>query len=228
MTELGATVGGGSAGASAPATQVKICGVTRPGDAEFADGAGADYVGVVLAEGFGRTIGLTAAIRILENVRSAIPVTVRVDDSYDRVMAEAEALAAGVVQLHGDESPEVAARIREGGFRVWKAVKVRSVEDVTAAATRFAGAVDGLLLDGWHPGAAGGTGTRFEWGDVDAVWAQIPEPPTLIVAGGLTPENVAEAVRSLRPGVVDVSSGVESGPGRKDLERVRAFIDAAR
>lgn len=228
MTEGRTPAQAGPSGAPLPKTRVKICGLMRPGDAEFADGAGADYVGVVLAAGFGRTVALTAATRILQNVRSAIRVTVRVNDAYDRVMAEAEALEAGVVQLHGDESAEDASRIREGGFRVWKAVKVRSVDDVTAAVARFGESVDGLLLDGWHPNAPGGTGTSFEWGDVAVVRAQIPERMELIAAGGLTPANVADAIRVLRPDVVDVSSGVESAPGQKDSGRIRSFCEAAR
>jgi len=205
---------------------VKICGLTRSGDADFAERAGADYLGVVLAEGFGRTLPLSVAIRVFENIRTAVRVTVRVDDSYDRIMAEAEAVGAGVVQLHGDESAEVAARIRAGGFRVWKAVKVRSVDDVTRAVAEYAGAVDGLLLDGWHPGVVGGSGTKFAWGDVAVVRAQIPGALTLIAAGGLNPENVGEAVQILRPDVVDVSSGVESAPGQKDVDRIGAFLRA--
>ncbi len=207
--------------------RVKICGLMRPGDAEFADAAGADFVGVVLAEGFGRSVDAAQAARILQYVRRANRVTVRVDDPYDRIMAEADALGAGVVQLHGDEPPEAAARIRAGGLRVWKAVKVRGVDDVTEAVSRYAGAVDGLLLDGWHPESVGGSGTTFEWGDVAAVRAQIPKRLELVAAGGLTPANVAEAVRVICPDVVDVSSGVESALGHKDVERVRAFIDAA-
>lgn len=208
--------------------RVKICGLMRPGDAEAADREEVDYVGVVLAQGFGRTVELSRASRVLENVHHATRVTVRVDDPYDLIMAEAAALGAGIVQLHGDESAAQAARIREGGFRVWKAVTVRSVEDVTDAVTRYADAVDGLLLEGWHPEVAGGTGTAFQWGDVAAVCAQIPEHLDLIVAGGLNPENVGQAVQLLHPNVVDVSTGVESCLGQKDAERIRAFISAAR
>ena len=211
-----------------PNTKIKICGITRGVDAEFAEGAGADFVGVILAAGFGRTLDVSEAREVMKDVRRAVRVTVRVDDSYDQIMADAEVLGAGVVQLHGNEPPELAARIQEGGHLVWKAVRVRSGGDLTTAVERFEGAVDGLLLDGWHATRVGGSGTSFPWGDVAPARAQIHEGMGLIAAGGLDPENVAEAIATLRPTVVDVSSGVEAGMGEKDPERIRAFVRAVR
>jgi phosphoribosylanthranilate isomerase len=208
--------------------RVKICGLMRSEDAAYADAAGADFVGVVLAEGFSRSVDLARAKRVLSAVARATVVTVRVDDAYDRIMAEADALGARVVQLHGDESADSAARIRAGGLRVWKAVRVRTGDDISRAVSRFGDAVDGLLLDGWHPGSVGGTGTTFEWGDVAAVRAQIPPELTVIAAGGLNLLNVGEAVSVLGPDVVDVSSGVEVELGQKDEGRIRAFIGAVR
>jgi len=209
-------------------TRVKICGLMRARDAEFADDAGADYVGVVLAEGFSRSLDLDVARRVLANVQRAEVVSVRVDDSYDRIMAEAEALGVGVVQLHGHEQPELASRIAAGGLRVWKAVRVRTVRDVTGAVGRFGDSVDGLLLDGWKPDAVGGTGTTFDWGDVASVREHIPSDVFLIAAGGLNPLNVREAAGVLFPDVVDVSSGVEARLGQKDEELIRSFLKAVR
>jgi phosphoribosylanthranilate isomerase len=209
-------------------TRVKICGLMRPGDAACAEVAGADFVGVVLATGFGRSLDLDAAQRVLAPVRKAKIVTVRVDDAYDRVMADADAVGADVVQLHGAESVDFARRVRAGGYRVWKAIRVRTAADVSEAVQRFEGAVDGLLLDGWHPDRVGGSGATFAWGDVAAVRGQIPRGVDLIAAGGLNPLNVRELVEVLQPDVVDVSSGVELALGEKDDGLIRAFIAAAR
>jgi phosphoribosylanthranilate isomerase len=117
---------------------------------------------------------------------------------------------------------------RRGKWDIWKAVRVRDPEDVTRAVEALGDCVDGLLLDGWHPDRPGGSGASFSWEDVSVVRDRIPSHLKVIVAGGLTPENVAAAVHTLRPDVVDVSSGVELEIRRKDRELVRAFIRNAR
>lgn len=209
--------------------QVKICGLRRPEDALAAERAGADWIGLILAAGFDRTVTVDEARAIVAGVSRARPVTVRVDDDPELVIEEARALGAGAVQLHGEESPAEVERIGNAlDAEVWKAVRVRSVEDVVRAIDEYGEVAGGLLLDGWHPGRVGGAGARFSWEEVAAVRDRIPAAVRLIAAGGLDPGNVGRAVRALRPDVVDVSSGVERERGVKDARRIEAFVRAVR
>lgn len=209
------------------APAVKVCGLTRLEDARVADEAGAAYLGVILAPGYRRSVTADAAGVMFRRLL-ARPVGVFVDADGDSLLAAAESAGLYAVQLHGDEPPELADRVRSAGYRAWKAVRVRHADDVAAALGRYAGAVDALLLDGYDPAAAGGTGTRFDWAAVAGVLRARPDAPPIVAAGGLRPENVAQAVRTLRPDAVDVSSGVESAPGIKDPAAVRAFVRAVR
>jgi phosphoribosylanthranilate isomerase len=208
--------------------RVKICGVRRPEDARHAALAGADYVGAILSPGFGRSVEPEAAARFLDGL-DAVLVAVTVDAGPEAAAGAARAAGAGVIQLHGDEPPETLRALRdEGDWRLWKAVRIREKDDVVAALERWAEVADGLLLDGFRAGRAGGSGTAFPWEALEGVRTQVPQALMLVVAGGLTPENVAEAVRRLSPDVVDVSSGVEAAPGSKDPERIRSFVERAR
>jgi phosphoribosylanthranilate isomerase len=208
-------------------TEVKVCGLMRHGDAAVAAGAGAAYLGVILAPGFRRTVTPDTARIILDSfpVRR---VGVFVDADEDSLRSAARAAGVDVLQLHGDELPEVAARMRAAGWEVWKAVRARNADDFSHAVRRYAGSVDALLLDGYSPDSHGGTGTRFPWDEVAGRLHELPPEVRLIAAGGLRPENVADAVRTLRPHAVDVSSGVERAPGQKDPAAVRAFVQAVR
>jgi phosphoribosylanthranilate isomerase len=202
---------------------VKICGLTRRDDAWTAARAGATFGGVILAPARRRTVSADEADAIFDGVPLR-RVGVFVDPPLDEALRVAERLRLDVVQLHGKEPPEAAASMRGAGHAVWKAVRVGTAADLAAAADRFAEQVDGLLLDG----GAGGTGERFDWEEVAAGRGAIPHGLRLIVAGGLSPRNVREAIRHLRPDVVDVSSGVEATSGAKDPHIVRAFVAAAR
>ena len=206
--------------------EVKVCGLRRREDAETADGAGASYLGVILAPGFGRTISPGVAASVLSGLAAA-PVGVFVDGERDDVARAAETAGVRVVQLHGDESPETAEWLRARGWRVWKALRPRSAEEFADGARRWAGAADAVLLDGWSPAAAGGTGTRFDWSAVSPLRHLLGET-RLVAAGGMRAEVVAEAAALLRPDVIDVSSGVERAPGEKDPDAVRAFVAAVR
>lgn len=206
---------------------VKVCGLTRREDAELAVGAGAAYLGAILAPGYRRSVTASAARVIFRGLR-ARAVGVFVDPDGEALRSAAGSAGLHVVQLHGDEPPELADGVRSAGYEVWKAVRVRGADDVSAAIRRYAGSVDALLLDGYHPSAAGGTGTSFDWSAVADRLGELPGGLRLVAAGGLRPENVAEAVRALRPHAVDVSSGVESAPGIKDPAAVRAFVQAVR
>ena len=208
--------------------RVKICGLTRREDVVMADELGADYVGVVLSPGFGRSVDLSAAPGLVRGV-SATRVAVLVDVDPDAAEAAAEALGAGVVQLHGEESPEVVEAVGAlGPWEVWKAVRVRTPADLTDALTRFGSVADGILVEGRKDGVVGGGGARADLGVLEAVRGEVSPELTLILAGGLTPANVREGVARLRPSVVDVSSGVEEIPGNKSRALVQRFIGEAR
>ena len=207
---------------------IKICGITTPQDALAARELGADYLGMILSQGFPRSILPDEAVDI-GLVAEAPLVAVLVDESLDEAERIAGLSGASVIQLHGDEDGDYAEELRRrGGWAIWKAVRVRDPEDVTRAVEALGASVDGLLLDGWHPDRTGGSGVSFFWEGVRVVRDRIPHDLKVIAAGGLTPGNVAEAVQALRPDIVDVSSGVELHVRLKDPKLVRAFVRNAR
>jgi phosphoribosylanthranilate isomerase len=205
-------------------TGVKICGLSGRRDALHARDAGASYLGVVLVPESPRGITPEAARAVVEE--ALIPVVaVLVNPSVAEASRAAGVAGASVIQLHGEESPETVARIRVAGpWKVWKALRVRNAGDVESGLRRYEEVVDGILLDGWHPERRGGTGISFSWREVEEIRSRFPREVLFVAAGGLKPGNVGEAVRRLRPDVVDVSSGVEIRPGVKDPEAVEAFI----
>ncbi len=207
--------------------RVKICGLTNADDARAAVAAGADYVGVVVTPGFGRSVEPEQAAEVLADV--ALPrVAVVVDQPPETVAAAAETIRAAVIQLHGAEDAESVRELRGlGPWRVWKAVRARSVDDVAAVVATLGDHVDGILVEGWKEGVVGGGGVRLHAG-ARAVRDAVPSHRTFVLAGGLTPENVADAVARFRPDVVDVSSGVERAERVKDADRIRAFVRAVR
>ena len=198
---------------------VKICGLTNPGDARAAAEAGADYLGFVFDPASPRHVGATAAswIRPVER-----PPTVGVFRNQDpdlvrRVREEAD---LDFIQLHGNETPELCAELG-GRARVIKAIQVTGSVDWGVVAAL--GQVAQVLFDTGSPGG-GGTGRAFDW----TLLAGAPSGIGFWVAGGLTPDNVALAVRTARPAGVDVASGVEAALGHKDAAKMRAFIAAVR
>ena len=207
---------------------IKICGITTPEDAVAARELGADYLGMILSQGFPRSVLPDEAVDI-GLVAEAPLVAVLVDESLDEAERIAGSSGASVIQLHGEEGPEYAEELRRRGkWTIWKTVRVRDPEDVTRAVEALGDSVDGLLLDGWHPDRPGGSGASFSWEDVREVRDRIPSDLKVIAAGGLTPGNVAVAIHTLRPDVVDVSSGVELHVRRKDPELIQAFVRNAR
>ncbi len=197
-------------------TRVKICGVTRPEDARDAAYMGADAIGLVFYPPSPRHV-TPAQARVI--VAALPPFTTVValffDPGADAVRQVLSEVPIDVLQFHGDESPEFCAAFP----RPWiKAVRIREGVDLHASAARYAGA-QALLLDHYVEGIAGGTGKAFDW-------SHVPRGLSLpvILAGGLTPDNVADAVNAVRPYGVDVSSGVESGKGIKDRAKIAAFI----
>jgi phosphoribosylanthranilate isomerase len=156
-------------------------------------------------------------------------VMVIADQALEACVEAGRLSGAGVIQLHGRESPElVGCLAEEGPWRVWKAIRMREPDDLKRGLDRYGARVSGLLLDGWHPHRKGGTGVRFAWDEVAALRDSVPPKTLLGIAGGLSPENVLEAVGALRPDLVDVSSGVEVDPGRKSHARIREFVQQVR
>lgn len=200
---------------------VKICGITSAEDAQAAADADADAIGFVFWPGSPRLIDAAAARRIGEQLpRSILRVGVFVDAPRAQIARTVEAARLDVVQLHGDEAPADLSGLPRPA---WKAVRVDgsfAVERVTPY-LRDAAAI---LLD-TAGSVPGGTGQAFDW---TAATMVRPHVAYVILAGGLTPENVAEGVRTVHPDGVDVSSGVEKTPGRKDHDKIRAFIERAR
>ena len=208
--------------------EIKICGITTPEDAVAARELGADYLGMILSQGFPRSILPDEAVDIGPAAEAPL-VAVLVDESLDEAERIAGLSGASVIQLHGEESGDYAEELRRRGkWAIWKAVRVRHPEDVTRVVEAFGTRVDGLLLDGWHPDRPGGSGASFSWEGVAALRDHIPPDLRVIAAGGLTPRNVADAIEALRPDIVDVSSGVELQVRRKDPELIRAFVRNAR
>jgi phosphoribosylanthranilate isomerase len=207
-------------------TLVKVCGLTRPEDARAAADAGAAFLGVILAPGGRRTVTPDVASVIFAGLAPR-RVGVFVDATAAELRGAAARAGLHVLQLHGDEPPELAAALREEGFEVWKALRPRTGAEFAAEAPRWAGAADAVLLDGFSAAARGGTGASFPWRDVAAHLDALPAGVRLVAAGGLRPDNVAEAAAILRPHAVDVSSGVESSPGIKDPDAIRRFVAAA-
>jgi len=207
---------------------LKFCGLTRRADAELACEAGAAYLGVILAPGGRRTVSAATAAEAVRGLR-AEAVGVFVDQSVAEVASLAERAGVSVLQLHGEESPDTIATLRaRGAWRIWKAVRPRTAEEFLSALERYAGVVDALLLDGSSAAAPGGTGARFPWELNAPLRGGVPAGVALVAAGGMRVENVAEAVRLLRPDVVDVSSGVESAPGEKSAGLIQDFAAAVR
>lgn len=222
---------GGSSSRVHPADasmRIKVCGVTRPADARAVARAGADLMGAVLVPSSPRAVSPSRA-RALGR-EAGLPLAVVVAGLSPAEMATAaEEAGAAVIQLHGNERPEILQCLRrEGAWELWKAVRVKGAQDIRDAFHAYRTVADLLLMDGWHPVQLGGTGTRFPWQALDSEIRGLVPSVGVGIAGGLTPENVAEAVTRFRPRLVDVSSGVEDGPGRKNASRIRDFVAQAR
>lgn len=198
--------------------RVKICGITSTRDAIVAAQAGADAIGIVFAPS-PRRVSVDKAREIVLSLPPMITaVGVFVDAPLEEVTATAGDVGLHTVQLHGSESPEYISRL--GGLSVLKAIRIASEDDVKAAEDYGEAAI---LLDTKSPQGAGGTGETFPWEYARGIARQRP----VVLAGGLCPDNVAEAIRAVHPWGIDVSSGVEKEPGVKDPDKVREFIDRA-
>lgn len=199
---------------------VKICGLTDETAVLAAQNAGADAVGFVFADS-PRRIDPSRARRLGSLLRRPLArVGVFVDAPVDRILRIARAAGLTHIQLHGDEGDQVVVRLRAAGYSVIRAVRVTGPEALARAA---ASPADLILLDAFHPEKRGGTGRVFDW----SLAADLCRRRRVILAGGLTPQNVGDAVRAVLPFGVDVSSGVERYPGAKDPARIAGFVQLA-
>ncbi len=197
---------------------VKVCGITRLTDALHAVEQGATALGFVFWRRSPRAVSLERAAEIVAELPSSITtVGVFVNEPIDGIRAIVARTGINTVQLHGDEPPAYADALE---WPLIRAVDVDEVEDACGAWSEQTT----LLLDTIDPVRRGGTGVPVDWG----LAAGVARTRRLVLAGGLTPENVARAVRAVRPYGVDVSSGVESAPGVKDFEKVTRFVTNAR
>ncbi len=213
--------------------EIKFCGLTRPEDAAAAAALGAGYAGVIFAGG-PRQLTAQRAREVLAPLAGGPVRRVGVFGAQDAVAIAEIAHASGVdvVQLHGGATPDSIALLRERFVGpVWAVVRVAGHE-VPPEASVAGTSSDGVVFDAAVPGRLGGTGVALAWEEFGPVVARLrrqwPAERLVVLAGGLRPGNVARAVALVRPDVVDVSSGVESAPGVKDHELMRAFAAAAR
>ena len=200
--------------------KVKICGITSVADGLIAAEAGADMVGLMFYEKSPRCIDLSKAVEI----SSALPpfimrVGVFVNPEPDLVVRAIGECGLSLLQFHGDETPEFCTRF---GIMSMKAFRIRDAISLEALPSY---PTDAYLLDAYSAAGFGGTGEKFNW-DLAVVAKRYAKP--IFLAGGLTPENVAAAIKQVQPFGVDVSSGVESAPGKKDAAKIKAFIAATK
>lgn len=199
--------------------KVKICGITSLEDARAAVDAGADALGFVFYDKSPRNINPDVAARIIAKLPPFVQtVGLFVNEEPEKVNWTADYCGIDVVQLHGDETPEECLEINR---RVIKAFRIKDIVSIEPMGKYQ---VSGYLLDAWSPDHFGGTGKSFNWEMARAA----RQYGRIILAGGLSPENVTEAVTVVQPYAVDVSSGLESAPGKKDLNRMREFIRLAK
>ena len=205
---------------------IKFCGLTRPEDAEQAVALGAGFVGVIFAGG-ARMLTVQRATSVLEHVPESVRrVGVFADQSAEEIARAADALGLAVVQLHTSDDPSRIGALRKV-FQgdIWSVHRIAGAI-LPAAFSESIISVDGVLLDAIAPGMLGGTGVVLPWESLGQPLQELRGVRRIILAGGLRPENVGQAIAAIAPDVVDVSSGVEVAPGIKDHERMRAFRDA--
>jgi phosphoribosylanthranilate isomerase len=197
-------------------TRVKICGITRPEDGVTAAHAGADAIGLVFYARSPRCVTPQQACIIIAALPPFVTsVGLFVDADKDAVAAVLREVPLDMLQFHGEESPEFCASF---GRPYLKAISMREGVDLAYEAERYAGAA-ALLVDTFHVGLPGGTGITFDWSRVPHTLAK-----PVIVAGGLNPANVQQAIEQMHPYAVDVSSGVESAKGIKDAGKITEFM----
>jgi phosphoribosylanthranilate isomerase len=208
------------------AVEAKICGLTRPDDASFAVAHGASRLGVVFAGG-PREVSEAQAREIVA-AAGAVPVLAVARAAPAALLLElAESTGVSGIQLHGPSTPELARRLRQAGLEVWRVAAIDPGADAAAVARDAATGADAVLVEPRIDGRSGGQGLTLDLQRARLVREALREV-RMVLAGGLRPDTVAEAIRRAEPDLVDVSSGVESAPGRKDPVRLARFLEAVR
>lgn len=216
--------------------RIKICGVTVSSDARRIAQSGADAIGLNFYAESKRRVSLDTAAQIVESVRATCTaqavgqmkiIGVFVNSTAEEIQHHVRQVPLDAVQLHGDEPTELLRELQP--ISCIRALRIRSHDDPRIGDIQDEwqeGLLQGVLIDAFDPDAYGGTGKTVAWNWIPQLKERWPEMPTFL-AGGLTPENVASAIRMARPDGVDVASGVESSPGSKSSEKVEAFVAAA-
>lgn len=202
-------------------TRAKICGITRIQDINSVVHAGADAIGLVFYPPSPRNVSIEQAQGLLQHIPAYVQVVgLFVNSTADDIQDILKTVPLDILQFHGDESPEQCQVIaKQVGRRWYKAIQVKPDLDVVAEIQRYqtAGA-SAVLLDAWHPDLKGGTGHSFDW----STFPQLDIP--LILAGGLNPDNIEQAIHTTQAYAVDVSGGVESAKGIKDQQLIERFM----
>jgi len=201
--------------------RIKICGITNIEDARLAAGMGAHALGFIFFPKSPRSVRPDAAREIIRNLPPLLmTVGVFVDEEAGVVRQIAETAGLDWIQLHGQETPEYCRSLKR---RVVKGFRIKDADSLSLL-PGYRGSVQAFLLDTYKAGTAGGTGKTFDW----TLARRAKEWGPVILAGGLTPANVAQAIKAAQPDAVDVASGVETAPGKKDPDKLRAFFEAVR
>ena len=202
-------------------TRIKVCGITEPEDARIAVAAGADGLGFIFVPQSPRHIDPDMVRKITRELPPLVDaVGVFVDEEMEVVEEIMQYCCLSFIQLHGSETPDYCEKISCRVMKSFSIGQATKSEDFVP----YAEAVSGFLLDTFHKDMAGGTGQTFDW----QLLEHIKPPGPIVLAGGLTPDNVGDAIRQVKPFAVDVNSGVEYQPGRKDPDKLRSFVQAVR
>ena len=209
--------------------QVKICGITSVNDAQAAADAGADAIGLNFYPDSPRHVKPETAREICQQLPQLTTVAVFVNETSDAIRQLAQQIGFDAVQLHGDETPDLLTELAD--LQLIRAFRCRdsgleTVQDYWQTCHEQNALPQALLLDAYHPEQYGGTGQCLGWNQLHPLPPPLGDTPW-ILAGGLTPANVSEAIRSARPDGVDTAGGVESEPGQKDPDKIRQFVEAA-
>ena len=202
--------------------KVKICGITTLADARFCAGAGADYLGYIQYPPSPRFIQPQDVGAISAWIYGPASVGVFVNEDAAAVNSAADLAGFDLIQLHGEESPAFCQRINRPVIKALRVGPDTAADDLADQIARYKDVAESILLDTWHPTLKGGTGLTFNWAQANAVASLAP----VMLSGGLSPDNIAEAVRTVQPWGIDMSSSLESSPGQKEFARVTGLFAA--